>query len=36
VTTKAWYAFDEYLCLGGFGVVEHEHRFHPTVLRRAA
>lgn len=30
MTTKAWDQFDQYLCLGGFGVVEHEHRFHPT------
>ena len=28
--TKSWHAFDEYLCLGGFGPVEHEHRFHPV------
>ena len=29
-TTKSWHAFDEYLCLGGFGPVEHEYHFHPT------
>jgi hypothetical protein len=30
MTTKAWRDFDDYLCLGGFGVVEHEYKFHPT------
>lgn len=28
--TKSWEAFDDFLCLSGFGAVEHEHRFHPT------
>ena len=30
MTTKSWAQFDQYLLLGGFGPVEHEHRFHPT------
>lgn len=28
--TKSWLQFDQYLRAGGFGAVEHEHRFHAT------
>ena len=27
--TKSKDMFDDYLCLGEFGAVEHEYRFHP-------